>query len=140
MDNYIFSVILMVVILMGASFYVMAPVLRRKTADLFADEYEDTPIHHLLSRKDSIYMAIKDLEFDYSTGKLSEEDYADLREKFSAEAATVIAEVEVMRSGGQPEAKSTATATIEPDSSCAACGFTYEPGDKFCQSCGADIT
>ncbi len=44
----------------------------------------------LLARKEATLAALKDLEFDYRTRKLSAEDYADLRAIYRVEAAEAL--------------------------------------------------
>ncbi|MFQ5645558.1 MAG: hypothetical protein ACE5GM_01390, partial [bacterium] len=43
----------------------------------------------LTSKRDHIYGAIKELEFDYNTGKLTEEDYRSLKKKYRHEAISI---------------------------------------------------
>lgn len=61
----------------GAAVYVLWPLLSRTAPDV---PIEDDRLTDLISRKDSVMVAIKDLEFDHQVGKLSEEDY----ERFNA--------------------------------------------------------
>ena len=61
----------------GAVAYVLWPLLSRAAPDV---PIEDDRLTDLLSRKDSVLVAIKDLEFDRQVGKLSAEDY----ERFNA--------------------------------------------------------
>ncbi len=49
------------------------------------DEYK-----HLLVRKEETLISIKELEFDFSTDKISEPDYKDLRRRLEAEAAEIL--------------------------------------------------
>jgi hypothetical protein len=56
----------------GAAAYVLWPLLSRTAPEVPA---EDDQLTELLSRKDGVLTAIKDLEFDHQVGKLSEEDY-----------------------------------------------------------------
>lgn len=125
----------MAAFLLGIGVFVSQPLFATKSGKNVEDEFEETDIQHLLARKDSIYMALKDLEFDFSTGKLSKEDYEALREKSSAEAADVLREIDELKAGAEGSAKS----KKEKDSAlfCEACGFKLEPGDKFCRSCGS---
>ena len=140
----------MLLVLLGAGLFMFEPFMRRG-AVVIGDDYDETPLHHLLSRKDSIYLAMKDLEFDYQTGKLSDDDYGSLRQKFVAQAATVLEEIDDMRPGKKGGAKAgakkkaAATATIVKtdeagEQTCDECGFAYSDGNKFCQSCGAELT
>lgn len=134
--NELFNLILMAVILVGVGVFVSEPLLRARTNNMLVDEYVDTPVHHLLSRKDSIYIAMKDLEFDFTTGKLSDQDYKELREKFAAQAAQVLKEIDDLEAGeGQkPEPKAKVGKSV-----CPTCGFGHREGDRFCQSCGAQF-
>lgn len=134
----------MTLVLFGAGLYIFEPFIRRGTVSL-RDDYAETPLQGLLSQKDTIYSALKDLEFDYQTGKLSDDDYEELRKKFTAEASTVLEEIDSMRSsknGGSKAGKKsqkTASATAVKERTCDKCGFAHEEDDKFCQSCGADL-
>lgn len=136
--NDLFSAILMTTIILGIGWFVTAPLLRVRPEDILHDDYADTPLHHLLSKKDSIYTAMKDLEFDYTTGKLSDNDYRDLHDKFALEAAGVLQELDEL--GGKKAAKRSAGNVMTADKEvCQACGFKVEPDDNFCQSCGSKI-
>jgi len=145
MDNAVFSALIMVLIMFGVGLYISAPFMRRTSADMFKDDYDETPLHHLLSRKDSIYAAMRELEFDYNTGKLSDGDYESLQGKFAGEAAGVLEEIDVMT--GKPKTKtktktsgkSAALDDAAESDKCGACGFVYVEGDKFCAGCGADL-
>ncbi len=61
----------------GAGVYVLWPLLSRAAPDV---PIEDDRLTELISRKDGVLVAIKDLEFDHQVGKLSAEDY----ERFNA--------------------------------------------------------
>lgn len=128
----------MAAILLGAALYIGRPLLAQRQGDMLNDEFAETPMQHLMVRKDSIYTAMKDLEFDYTTGKMSEEDYAGLREKFTVEAAEVLREIDDFEATAKTPAgkgkKKTAAGRF-----CEACGFKANPDDRFCQSCGAPV-
>ena len=66
------------------------PLLREQAA-------EDEPLtalseeaEELYRRKESTYSALKELEFDFKTGKLSENDYQELEKRYRAEAIEVL--------------------------------------------------
>lgn len=141
MDNAVFSALFMVLIMFGAGLYISAPFMRRTSADMFKDDYDETPLHHLLSRKDSIYAAMRELEFDYNTGKLSDDDYESLQSKFTSEAAGVLEEIDVMsgKTKTKTSGKSAALDDAAASNKCAACGFELDEGNKFCAGCGADL-
>src|SRR3954449_3563521 len=53
-----------------------------------------SPIQHLEDRKQAIYDNLRDLQFEYRLGKLSDEDYQQTKQSLQRELATVLAETE----------------------------------------------
>ncbi|MEQ9618847.1 MAG: zinc ribbon domain-containing protein [Deltaproteobacteria bacterium] len=53
-------------------------------------------IKTLEGRKESLLSAIKDIEFDYGLGKLSWEDFEELRDKYKVEAASALREMDIL--------------------------------------------
>lgn len=51
-------------------------------------------LDQLMERRDIIYDNLRDLKFEYRTGKFAEEDYVQMRQTLEAEAALVLAEIE----------------------------------------------
>jgi len=66
-------------------------------------------VDELLARRDAIYAALKDAEFDRETGKLANEDYQIVRERYMAEAAQVLRQLDRLA----PEAEAALDAEIE---------------------------
>ncbi|MFQ6046321.1 MAG: zinc ribbon domain-containing protein [Gemmatimonadales bacterium] len=85
----------------------------------------DSEQARLLREKEGIYAAIKDLQFEYRTGKLSEEDYAQLQKGYRAKALTVIKELDERTSVSEPELPR-----------CPACGHANPLISNFCEACG----
>ena len=48
----------------------------------------------LLDRKETVYAAIKEIEFDYQMGKLSEEDFQQLRQQYKDEAVSILKQLD----------------------------------------------
>src|SRR3954452_7014743 len=53
-----------------------------------------SPIQHLEDRKQAIYENLRDLQFEFRLGKLSDEDYKQTKQALQRELATVLAETE----------------------------------------------
>ncbi len=53
------------------------------------DEY-----HNLLYLKDAAYIALKDLEFDFKTGKIDDEDYGNLKAQFESDAVGILKKID----------------------------------------------
>ena len=56
-----------------------------EAVDASSDTYK-----HLLVRKEETLISIKELEFDFSTDKISEPDYKELRHKLEKEAEKIL--------------------------------------------------
>ena len=53
-----------------------------------------SPIQHLEDRKQAIYDNLRDLQFEYRLGKLSDDDYQQTKQALQKELAGVLAETE----------------------------------------------
>lgn len=91
--------------------------------DEHTDPFEETPHGRAL-------LAIKELDFDRATGKLSEEDYLQLKTRLSREAARVLS-----APGSGP-----ASGEAGPGPACRKCGTLPDPTGLFCATCGAATT
>ena len=87
---------------------------------------------------ESVLSALRDLDFDYKTGKISEEDYQPLRAQLLAEAAQFMQkenkEQEQLEALIQSRRKSQSRQV-----SCPSCGNKIVLGDTFCSSCGTKL-
>jgi len=53
-----------------------------------------TRAEYLRERKDAVYENLRDLNFEYKAGKLSDADYEQLRGSLEGEAASILAEID----------------------------------------------
>ena len=88
---------------------------------------------------DSPIVALREIEFDRATGKLSDADYAALKTRYTREALAVMRQTE---SGGQAaepsddEIEAAVRAYRERHASCPTCGPRPESDALFCSTCG----
>jgi hypothetical protein len=61
---------------------------------------DKTRVDYLRERKDAIYENLRDLNFEYLSGKYPEQDYAEQRTALESEAAQVISEMEALERHG----------------------------------------
>lgn len=61
-----------------------------------------SPVRHLDERKAAVYENLRDLQFEYRVGKLSDADYASTKLALQKELAVVVAETERVLAGGAP--------------------------------------
>lgn len=117
--------------LVGAGLAAAALVapLRRPRGSPGAESRESGPAMH--GERESLYAAMRDLEEDFETGKLSEADHALLREELRSRAAGLLqAERDARRERPRP---------LPPSHACTGCGATLRSGDRFCAQCGTAV-
>ncbi len=145
------AIVFLILVILGLLAAIAYPLLKGSSYQE-EDEFSNNPhLQDLLSRKEETYSALKELEFDYGTGKLSEDDYQELHSRYKAKAVSILKEidgaekedsiesqiecaVEELRNG-----KSSPSSKKAPKSSavfCQSCGQSNELGDKFCSACG----
>ena len=103
-----------------------------------------SPFAHLDERKAAIYENLRDLQFEYRVGKLSDDDYQSTKKDLQKELAAVLAEVDQIKAqlcgnGKPPAAKQAASRQPRADtmaSVCPSCGAKFEKDLKFCGECG----
>jgi hypothetical protein len=104
-----------------------------------------TGYEHLEERKARIYEGLRDLQFEYRVGKLSDADYQSIKVGLQAELAGVLAEIDRIK-GLQPAPRraaetssSGASAAPAPAFTCPHCGANFPVPLKFCGECGKAI-
>jgi len=120
--------LLLVALAAAALFAFLAAPLRRARAEGSADEIEDPAWRE----RDAVYDALRDLEHDHETAKVSDEDYAAMRQQLRARAAALIRE----ERGPAPLRPVPAA---PPARFCKQCRASTSPGDRFCAQCGAAL-
>jgi hypothetical protein len=98
-----------------------------------------SPVQYLEDRKQAIYGNLRDLQFEYRLGKLSDGDYQQNKQALQRELAGVLAEMETVaqRLGlniARP-AKPGARKAV-PGLVCPHCGASFPQSLKFCGECG----
>ena len=76
-------------LLLGFGFWIILPLTRRE--DFRAAEYAVVgELKDLYALRDVAYDTLRDLEFDYSMGKMAEKDYRELKTRYQGEAAEIL--------------------------------------------------
>jgi hypothetical protein len=160
------TVALAALISLLAIYFSVSPLLQPGRASLVLD---DDKLAGLLGRKDAILQAIKDLEFDYRVGKMSEEDYQRLDQRLRRQAIGLMQQIEKLAPASAsldeqlesiiaqfrqtsvapvPDASKSVNGdapiatptTSSPTRFCTQCGKPLEAGHKFCAYCGTPVT
>jgi hypothetical protein len=127
---------------------VLEPLIRNRPDRPTGPDDEDeelAPVEESESPKIQALLALKEIEFDRATGKLSDDDYAQLKARYAKRALAAI---------DAEEAAAAAVATAEADddpaeamiraaraqvSVCPVCGPRPEAGATFCSECGRPL-
>lgn len=130
------SAILIGFLLFGASVaYVILPFLRKpkKAASPLLHSA------HLPDQREVVFSALRDLDFDFKTGKIGEEDYHPLREQLLVEAARYMEEDK--KSEDYLEQMIQARRTVKQQGNeCPRCEAPVRAGQRFCSKCGFELS
>ena len=125
----------------GATYFVLRPILRpvdpAEGGSASADEGDDPDDD--LSPQAVALRALKEIEFDRATGKLSDTDYDELHAKYQAEALAALRGDAGLTPGAspgilQPRAVARGQSTQRP--ACPVDGPRPEADAVFCSTCG----
>jgi hypothetical protein len=97
----------------------------------------ETPIKPLEEAKVRIYEALRDLQFEYRVGKLSDADYQASKMALQQELARVLQQMD--EAGAAPAARSPEPAKPTAKAAgnvCPHCGASFKEKLKFCGECG----
>ena len=134
----------------GVILYILLPVIQGQRASL---ERSDDELTESEAKKRVSLLALRDVEYDFATGKLDETDYRELKGEISREALAALREVEAEsrdRLGDTKRPAAEGAGDIEADiaavraglrmgTTCHTCGHPNADGSRFCAGCGAQL-
>jgi hypothetical protein len=82
-------------LLVGFTFWIALPLMGKET--FRASEYAAAgELKDLYVIRDVAYDTLRDLEFDFSMGKMAESDYRELKMRYQGEAAEILRQIDVL--------------------------------------------
>jgi hypothetical protein len=108
-------------------------------------EGDDT--ERLLLQKEMLYGAIRDVDFDFQTGKVDQKDYAELRQQLETEAVHILRQLDAadplvaLDHAIEHHVLALRRHSASPvygasRASCFSCGTPLEHSEHFCPCCG----
>ncbi len=136
--------VVMIVLIVGAGYWIVSPLLRAVRSDGASDSKRDEELQQLEIRKEGALATIKELEFDLNMGKISDEDYEALKEQYTDDAVGYMKEIEELETGAKKPIKkidkeleqNIRAFRKKPGIFCTQCGTPASSDDKFCAKCG----
>jgi hypothetical protein len=92
-----------------------------------------TGYEHLEQRRARVYENLRDLQFEYRVGKLSDADYQTTKQTLQGELAVVMAELDKLKGQAPPPP---APPRAQSGTICPHCGAKFPTPLKFCGECG----
>jgi RNA polymerase subunit RPABC4/transcription elongation factor Spt4 len=138
-----FAVIFGLILLAISVFFVASPLAHREPVKKvgvrksFKDERVSQEQH-----RQAVILALRDLDFDYQAGKVTEEDYQPLRTGLLTEAALLLEKHEREKDDEIETLIQSRRKAKEPAPQQAACHHCHSPlleGAKFCSKCGNPV-
>jgi cytochrome c-type biogenesis protein CcmI len=136
-----------VLLVAAAVLFIIQPLLTGESASLDRTEDEMTEAE---SKRRVKLLALRDVEYDFATGKLDEDDYKELRRELSSEALAALDEAEREASEPALNGDDPTRADVEREvarvrkglqegSVCSSCGHANRAGSRFCSGCGEPL-
>ena len=122
------------------------PLVRRASYKSHGRE-DNNEAESLLLQKEMLYGAIRDLDFDFQTGKVDQKDHGELRRQLEREAIHILRQLdaidplvvfanEVERQVLGLRRHRTSAVCSSGQEACPNCDAPLESSDNFCPSCG----
>ncbi|MDE0899594.1 MAG: zinc ribbon domain-containing protein [Longimicrobiales bacterium] len=119
--------------------FLLQPVVKGLHASL---DREDDELTETEARKRVALLALRDVEYDFLSGKLDQEDYRSLKADLTAEALAALEADEASRTrdpAGDADVEAEIAAIrqgLRAGTACSFCSYTNVDGSRFCSACG----
>ena len=131
----------------GVFLFLILPIFKGQSASLERFEGELTDAE---ARKRAALRALRDVDYDYHTGKLDDTDYRELKNVLAHDALVAMGRVEAESGGGATAVAPVSDEELEAEiarvreglrsgSVCGACGHPNTDDSRFCAMCGGAL-
>ena len=131
---------LAVLLATGAVYFVLRPIFRITPSGSEGDEGEGQDSDEDQSPRAVALRALKEIEFDRATGKLSDADYDALKKQYTGMALDALREAGPSHAFPHPASPIPPPTSPIPHSACPIHGPSSEIGARFCAECGRRLS
>ncbi len=128
--------ILLALIVFAVILAIGYPIVNASQYQLETTSNGDDRYAILMSQRNSVFDAIRDLEFDHQTGKLSDQDYKQMRAKYDLKAAEVLQKMDALAAAQNKRGNGKGSTKANGKSACPKCNAPVLANDRFCPKCG----
>ncbi len=95
------TMVAMLAITLAAALYVAWPLLfgRTRPDEFLGSEPSEPVLQRLLFQRDTVYAAMKELEFDLAMGNLSQGDFQQLQDRYKRKAVAILKRIDDAKAG-----------------------------------------
>ena len=121
--------------------FIVYPLFKQRSPSV--DLVKDEKLQELHSKRDTTYSMLKELEFDFQSSTLTEEDYRDLEARYKGKAISILKDIDDLQKNTEVE-EEIERQVLELRQGkgrfCPQCGAGYHESDHFCSQCGASLS
>ncbi len=120
--------------------FIIYPFFKQKLRP--ADSSENEKLRELHSKRDTTYSMLKELEFDFQSGILTEEDYQDLKARYKGKAISILRDIDDAGKDTEVDEeieKQVLELRQKRGRLCPQCKAKVQTDTNFCSQCGANL-
>lgn len=91
-----------ILLALGIAWLVLSPFVTHARAPLSDGPDRVAELRELCALRDVAYETLRDLEFDFHAGKISEADYRELADRYRGEALGLVRRIDVLTGAAPP--------------------------------------
>jgi len=121
--------------------FVVYPLFKRRLPS--GNSVGDEKLQELHSKRDTTYSMLKELEFDFQSGILTEEDYQDLEAKYKRKAISILRGIDDLKEDNEVEEvieKQVRELRRGKGQFCPQCGARCQEDDRICSRCRISLS
>lgn len=140
---------IVIILTIGALLYILYPLFQNRYSLKYIPQFPgDIEVDSLQQSKKEALLAIKEIDFEFQMGKLSQDDYENLKTDYQNQALQILREIDNVKDGKiSPDTVEQQiskyrqklkqqSATEKEVRYCPECGEKFEADYKYCISCG----